>query len=241
MNEEKSLPALKDLIQQVIAAETDDLLELASLAGLNPVEDLAGANLSCVDLSHTNLVGVNLSYTNLSYANLCGAELNHANLSRANLTGANLDQANLMGANLSGAIFQPVAAAPSCSLTLFMVPVAAGFPSPSEDYVEGNLDLNQYLIRHPAATFFVRACGDSMTGAGIHSGDLLVVDRALEPVDGSVVIAVVNSELTVKRLHQDGQRLLLLAENSNYSPLEINEHTEFQIWGVVTNVIHPLC
>lgn len=80
-----------------------------------------------------------------------------------------------------------------------------------------------------------------MIGAGIHSGDLLIVDRAIQAVDGSIVIAVVNGELTVKRLSKTGDRLLLLAENEQYTPLEINEHTDFQIWGVVTNAIHPLC
>lgn len=128
----------------------------------------------------------------------------------------------------------------SYSLNLFMIPVSAGFPSPAEDYIEEKLDLNQYLIHHPAATFFVRASGDSMIGAGIHSGDLLIVDRAVEAVNGSVVIAVVNGELTVKRLSIDGKRLLLLAENECYHPLEINEYADFQLWGVVTNVIHPL-
>ncbi|MBV8884295.1 MAG: translesion error-prone DNA polymerase V autoproteolytic subunit [Chroococcidiopsidaceae cyanobacterium CP_BM_RX_35] len=125
-------------------------------------------------------------------------------------------------------------------LTLFLMPVSAGFPSPAEDYIEGKLDLNQYLVQHPAATFFVRVSGDSMTGAGVHSGDLLIVDRAIEPTDGSIVIAVVNGELTVKRLHKQGDHLWLRAENEHYQPLEINESTEFQIWGVVTSAIHLL-
>lgn len=130
----------------------------------------------------------------------------------------------------------------SCyKLPLFLIPVVAGFPSPCEDYLEGKLSLDEHLIKHPAATFFVRVAGDSMVGAGIHSGDLLLVDRALKPKHGNIVIAVVNGELTVKRLHYAGERLLLVAENERYSPLEINEFTEFQIWGVVTNAIHPLC
>ena len=240
MNNEQPLPALAELIQQVIAAETDDFLKLVSIAGLNPTEDLTGANLSCTDLSHANLSEADLSWTDLSDANLFEADLRNTNLSRANLRGANLSRANLQGADLSGAINQSENISPSCSFNLFMVPVAAGFPSPAEDYIEAKLDLNQHLIRHPEATFFVRASGDSMIGAGIHSGDLLVVDRAIEPADGSVVIAVVNGELTVKRLCQNGERLLLLPENDEYYPVEINEHTEFQIWGVVTNVIHPL-
>lgn len=231
MDDEQLERSLFDVIEQVVAAQTDNLLELAQLAGLDPATDLAGADLSCTDLSHANLVAVDLSYANLSQANL-----SYANLSQANLTAA-----NLVGANLEGAIFQPRSIAAVCALPLFMVPVAAGFPSPAEDYIEAQLDLNQYLIRHRAATFFVRASGDSMIGAGIHSGDLLIVDRAIPAVDGSIVIAVVNGELTVKRLSKKGDRLLLVAENEQYAPLEINEHTEFHIWGVVTNVIHSLC
>lgn len=127
-----------------------------------------------------------------------------------------------------------------CSATLFAVPVSAGFPSPAEDYEEGKLDLNRYLIKHPAATFFVRVTGDSMIEAGIHPGDLLVVDRALEVTDGRVVIAVVNGELTVKRICQKKNQLFLVPENKNYQPLQVQQEMDFMIWGVVTNVIHPL-
>ena len=116
----------------------------------------------------------------------------------------------------------------------------AGFPSPAEDHVEGRLDLNEHLIRHPAATFFVRASGDSMLGAGIHPGDLLVVDRALEPAHGRVVIAVVDGELTVKRLEVRDGRVRLLAENDRYPPIELAPGVELQVWGVVTSVVHPL-
>lgn len=233
--------SLLKVIEQVTVAQTDNLLELAELAGLDPAIDLAGADLGRTDLSHANLVAADLSYCDLSYANLTAADLSYANLSQANLTAADLDNAKLTGANFDGAIFQPKSIAPACSLPLFMVPVAAGFPSPAEDYIEAQLDLNQYLIRHRAATFFVRASGNSMLGAGIYSGDLLIVDRAIQPADGNIIIAVVNGELTVKRLSKQGDRLLLVAENEQYAPLEINEHTEFHIWGVVTNVIHSLC
>lgn len=138
------------------------------------------------------------------------------------------------------AIYQPDKGI-SYELPLYLTSVVAGFPSPCDDYLEGKLDLNQYLITHPAAIFFVRACGDSMLNAGIHSGDLLIVDRALIPKHQSIVIAAVDGELTVKRLHKQGNCLLLVAENEQYAPLEINEHTELYIWGVVTNVIHSLC
>ncbi|GAB6096883.1 translesion error-prone DNA polymerase V autoproteolytic subunit [Desulfatiferula olefinivorans] len=127
-----------------------------------------------------------------------------------------------------------------CDRPLFMVPVTAGFPSPADDYVEGRLDLNAHLVKHPAATFFVRVAGDSMIGAGIHPGDILVVDRSLEAVDKRVVIAVVNGELTVKRLRMTQGRITLRAENPAYAPLEISPDMEFEIWGVVTTVIHAL-
>jgi DNA polymerase V len=123
---------------------------------------------------------------------------------------------------------------------LFLASVSAGLPSPAEDYIEGRLDLNRHLIKHPAATFFVRVAGDSMIGSGIHPGDILVVDRALEPQDSNVVIAVVDGELTVKRISQRGGKLFLLPDNQAYKPLEILEEMEFEVWGVVTSVIHNL-
>jgi DNA polymerase V len=123
---------------------------------------------------------------------------------------------------------------------LFLVPVSAGYPSPADDYLDGKLDLNAYLIKHPAATFFVWVTGDSMIEARIHAGDLLIVDRALPPVDNSVVIAVVNGELTVKRLCTRGGRLCLLPSNGQYLPLQIDETTAFEVWGVVTYVIHAM-
>ena len=123
---------------------------------------------------------------------------------------------------------------------LVLVPVSAGYPSPADDYFEGPLDLHQHLITHPTATFFVRVAGESMREAGIHSGDVLVVDRALTPRDGSVIIAVVHGELTVKRLSIRHGQLMLMPENSQYAPLPITEATAFEVWGVVTYVIHRL-
>lgn len=128
----------------------------------------------------------------------------------------------------------------SCPRPLFLVSVSAGFPSPADDYLDGQLDLNQHLIKHPAATFFIRVSGDSMLGAGIHSGDLLIVDRALEAAPNRVVVAVVNGELTVKRICQQQDRLFLMPDNGAYPPLPIQPTTDFEIWGVVTSVIHPL-
>ncbi|WP_019501532.1 LexA family protein [Pseudanabaena sp. PCC 6802] len=123
---------------------------------------------------------------------------------------------------------------------LYMNPVAAGFPAPTEDYVEAKLDLNKHLIKHPEASFMVRVTGYSMIDAGIHPGDLLIVDRSLEPTNNKVIIAVVNGELTVKRIRKTRGKLLLMPENDSYEPIQIYPETEFHIWGVVTNVIHPL-
>lgn len=122
----------------------------------------------------------------------------------------------------------------------FEAKVPAGFPSPAADYEENQLDLNKYLIKNPAATFFVRVSGDSMTGAGINDGDLLIVDRSLNPKDKNVVIAAVNGELTVKRIRIRKKKITLEAENVNYPTQEISSEADFQVWGVVTNVVHAL-
>jgi DNA polymerase V len=128
----------------------------------------------------------------------------------------------------------------NCECPLFVVPVTAGFPSPAEDYIEGKLDLNKYLITHPAATFFVRVTGESMIDAGIHPGDILIVDRALEPADKNVVIAVIDGEFMVKRIRMVQSKIFLMPENKNFKPLEIENEMNFEVWGVVTNVIHQL-
>lgn len=121
---------------------------------------------------------------------------------------------------------------------LYSSHVSAGFPSPADEHMEGKLDLNQYLIKHPAATFFVRVTGDSMINAGIHPGDVLVVDRSLTPADGRVVIVALDGELTVKRLYKKPDRTMLLPENDAYEPIVIREGQELHIWGVVTSVVH---
>jgi DNA polymerase V len=125
-------------------------------------------------------------------------------------------------------------------LPLFNSKVAAGFPSPADDYIEKALDLNELLIQKPAATFFVRAQGESMLKAGIHTNDILIVDRSIEPVSGKVVICALNGELTVKRLIRRQGQWQLKAENAAYADIVIHEALELVIWGVVTNVIHPL-
>jgi DNA polymerase V len=121
---------------------------------------------------------------------------------------------------------------------LLLCGISAGLPTPADDYIDWLLDLNELLIKNPPATFFVKVAGDSMTGAGINSGDTLIVDRSIEAANGKIVIAVVNGELTVKRLLKSNNSYRLIAENPNYAPLEINEESQFEIWGVVTSVIH---
>ena len=121
---------------------------------------------------------------------------------------------------------------------LYSSSVRAGFPSPADDYIECKLDLNTHLIQHPAATFFVRVAGDSMRNAGMQSGDMLIVDKSLEPIHGKIIIAAIEGELTVKRLSRKNGKVQLLAENPDYPPLDITDREDVVIWGVVTHVIH---
>ena len=121
-------------------------------------------------------------------------------------------------------------------------PPAGGFPSPAEDYVEGKLDLNELLVQRPAATFFVRIVGESMTGAGIFSGDLAVVDRSLTPERGDAVVAIINGELTIKLIQWIGppwarSEIRLVAANPDYEPILIVDGDDLVIWGVVTATI----
>ena len=125
-------------------------------------------------------------------------------------------------------------------LPLYLATAPAGFPSPAEDYIDKKIDLNEHLVRHPAATFFVRVDGDSMRDAGVASGDILVVDRALEAKDGSIVVAALDGELTVKRLKRVAGQWHLAAENADYPTLPIGEN-DCEIWGVVTTSIRRHC
>ena len=118
--------------------------------------------------------------------------------------------------------------------------VAAGFPSPADDYIDVGIDLNEVLIRHPSSTFFLRVSGDSMVEAGIQDGDLLVVDRSLDARPGQVVVAVLDGAFTLKRLARHQGRLRLEAANSAYPPLELHQCGDVQIWGVAIHVIHSL-
>ena len=121
---------------------------------------------------------------------------------------------------------------------VFLDSVSAGFPSPATDYMENKLDLNEYLIKRPAATFIVKAKGPSMTDAGILSGDLLIVDRSITPKNNNIVIASVFGDLTVKKLQKKENSLFLLSANSDYPSIEVKEEMECFIWGVVTYIIH---
>ncbi len=125
-------------------------------------------------------------------------------------------------------------------LILYTCPIAAGFPSPADDFIDEQLDLHNLLVQNPAATFFLRAQGESMLDAGIHDGDLLVVDRSLETRHNRIVIAALDGELTVKRLILRQGRTLLMPANAQYSEIDITEHEHVHIWGVVNYVIHKL-
>jgi len=122
-------------------------------------------------------------------------------------------------------------------IPLFSHRVAAGFPSPADDYIEGRLSLDEHLIQHKDSTFFVRAKGSSMVGAGIFDGDLLVVDKSLTPLSGDIVIAVVDGDLTVKRLIKRGENITLKPENPRYQEIEFKDGQELQVWGVVTSTV----
>ena len=121
---------------------------------------------------------------------------------------------------------------------VFLDKVSAGFPSPATDYMENKLDLNEYLITHPAATFIVKASGSSMVNANIYSGDLLVVDRSITPKNNNIVIASIFGDLTVKKLKKKEKSFFLVSANEEYPSIEVKEEMECFIWGVVTYIIH---
>jgi DNA polymerase V len=131
----------------------------------------------------------------------------------------------------------PAMGKPPISLPLFGHKVPAGFPSPADDYIEGRLSLDEHLVRHKESTFFVRAKGNSMVGAGIFDNDLLVVDKSLDASSGDIVIAVIDGELTVKRLIKRGGKVILKPENARYKEIELQDGQELQVWGVVTSTV----
>jgi DNA polymerase V len=125
---------------------------------------------------------------------------------------------------------------PELSIPFYISRISAGFPSPADDHIHKKLDLNELVIKHPAATFFVRVEGESMREAGIFHNDILVVDRALNPMNNDIIVCVINGDFAVKRFRRHNGHISLLAEHPDYAPIEITAEMEFQVWGVVTYV-----
>ena len=124
------------------------------------------------------------------------------------------------------------------SMPYFENGVSAGFPSPAEDHMHSKIDLNNLLIENPSATYYVRVNGDSMLGAGILSGDLLIVDRSIEVTNNCIVVVHLDGEFTVKRIKKIKKKIFLQAENNNYKPIEITKEMDFELFGVVAHAIH---
>jgi DNA polymerase V len=124
-------------------------------------------------------------------------------------------------------------------LPFFSSSVAAGVPQPADEHVGEYLNLND-LIKHPSKTFLVKVSGQSMQDAGINANDILIVDSSVAPVHGKIVVAAVQNQLTVKRIHQENDKLFLVPANAEFSPIEITDNDDLHIWGVVVKVIHDL-
>lgn len=118
--------------------------------------------------------------------------------------------------------------------------ITAGFPSPASDYLESSLDLNEFLIKNPIATFFLKASSEAMKESGIFAGDLLIVDRSLKPKSGDIVIVELEGELSARRYKKLGKRITFSADSSYIEAIHLNTIINFEIWGVVTAAIHPL-
>lgn len=126
---------------------------------------------------------------------------------------------------------------PGFEIPHFISRLSAGFPSPATDYMEDGLDLNTFLIRHKAATFVFDVQGSSMRDAGIHDGDKVLVDKSIEPIHRHIVVAVVNGDYTIKRLHSVAGRIELHAENPEFLPIEFQDGEQLEVWGVVVGVV----
>lgn len=122
-------------------------------------------------------------------------------------------------------------------LPLLSADISAGFPSPALDFIDLTIDLNKHLIKHPSATFYGRVKGESMRDAGIHDGDLLVIDKSIEPIDGKIAVCYMDGEFTLKRIKLNKKGLWLMPANERYEPIKVEEHNDLVIWGVVTHVI----
>ncbi|MGV3589878.1 MAG: LexA family protein [Adhaeribacter sp.] len=138
------------------------------------------------------------------------------------------------------ATYFPIGQPSQVQVKLYEHNVPAGFPSPAADFTERTLDLNEFIVKRPASTFFVQVSGDSMKNAGIYEGDVIVVDKSLKPIHGNIVLAVVHGEFTVKRLHYAGKKVFLRPENEHYQSLEILPDMGFTVWGVVIHVLHKV-
>ena len=123
------------------------------------------------------------------------------------------------------------------STSLVDTGISAGFPSPADDFLDASIDLNKALIKNKDATFYGRVKGDSMIGAGIHDGDLLVIDKSIEPKDDKIAVCFIDGDFTVKRIKITKEIIWLIAENKNYPPIKVTKDNDFLIWGIVTNVI----
>jgi DNA polymerase V len=118
--------------------------------------------------------------------------------------------------------------------------ISAGFPSPADDFLDINIDLNKHLIKNPSTTFYGRVRGDSMKDAGIHDGDLLIIDKSLEPTNNKIAVCFIDGEFTVKRISIEKDVVWLIAENKNYEPIKVTKDNDLVIWGIVTTVIKNL-
>lgn len=125
-------------------------------------------------------------------------------------------------------------------LPLAVGKVQAGFPSPADDYLEETLDLNEHLIKHPAATFFVRVQGESMIDAGIHQNDLLIIDRSIIAKSNDLVVCILDGDFTLKRILFSGKTISLVPANRNYPLIKVGKEQDFEVWGVVKHVIHTV-
>ena len=118
--------------------------------------------------------------------------------------------------------------------------ISAGFPSPADDFLDLSIDLNKELIKNPSSTFYGRVKGDSMINAGLNEGDLLIIDKSLEPTNNKIAVCFIEGEFTVKRIKIEKDIVWLIAENEKYAPIKVTKENDFLIWGIVTNVIKTL-
>ena len=133
-------------------------------------------------------------------------------------------------------IFKPKLEKPT-TLPFIKEGISAGFPSPADDFLDLSIDLNQELIKHPSTTFYGRVRGDSMINAGLNDGDLLIIDKSLEPTNGKIAVCFIDGDFTVKRINVEKDKIWLVAENEKYKPILVTEDNDFMIWGIVTTVI----